>query len=86
MEPSYINKQLVKTKFIINASTSVVLFSYLLLVLLVCSSVDAENPHLWFEWTVSYGERSPLGVKKKVIQAYLHIHSEVYKLKLKHMM
>ncbi|RZC66680.1 hypothetical protein C5167_010370 [Papaver somniferum] len=67
MEPSYINKQLVKTKFIISASTSLVLFSYLLLVLLVCSSVDAENPHLWFEWRVSYGERSPLGVKKKVI-------------------
>ncbi|KAI3966076.1 hypothetical protein MKW92_040613 [Papaver armeniacum] len=67
MEPSCINKQLLKTKFIINASASLVLYSYLLLVLLVCSSVDAENPHLWFEWTVSYGERSPLGVKKKVI-------------------
>ncbi|KAF9622163.1 hypothetical protein IFM89_030021 [Coptis chinensis] len=40
---------------------------FLVCTLLLLGFLDADTPNLFFEWTVSYAQRSPLGVQKQVI-------------------
>ncbi|KAF8406586.1 hypothetical protein HHK36_008674 [Tetracentron sinense] len=48
-------------------SISLVALAFLLYKFLILESVDADSPHLFFDWTVSYSQLAPLGVEKQVI-------------------
>ncbi|OVA19648.1 Multicopper oxidase [Macleaya cordata] len=43
------------------------LYTSLLVLLICCKSVNAEAPNLYYDWTVSYAQRAPLGIEKQVI-------------------
>lgn len=50
-------------------------FIIILVMLLVCSCTNGEDPYRFYTWNVTYGDIYPLGVKQQVPFSYLYFSS-----------